>query len=535
MRDLLNKLDTVSENNISEFRVDAGRPHDFYRHDNYYGNPRMWGMNPLTGMLFTAAEIAALSNRGVTPQMVQQMPPQQMAQVVQAAPTTNTPIMPSSTTTTTGPAVPVGQPIAGATKYYNPNGDGTFQDHPYTQSGDTAGSPVDTTKADTDNAAKIARFKELLVKAGVGDSSAEKTDYSLAGDKANNGLGMKIKEGFARDPLLEKLRLIDSGHKFNEGLTPEESKELDKLYGDLSVTGKNDPKLAPLFAQYNKVPSVSAADPATPNTAADPVDTTKPQQWAPGVLHVGMGMPPASPDPKVMELQKKLGITPADGRFGPGTEKAVKAKQTEIGAKPDGAWGPESQAKFAAKGGTAPSPSATPGAAGGASAIPADASKKEPYWVNGTRYEWNMSGGGRGQAATGKWKVTATPQDALQWNSTRYRSMNKFTGPDSAYGKTATPDATGTTATKPSATPGDDSWDDKNATKVPPMNLDKKPMSAQQRLAQQNVERAKAKAAQLAAAGQDSGTFKQGQLQPNESVEFSFADQLIESFGYQPK
>ena len=47
--------------------------------------------------------------------------------------------------------------------------------------------------------------------------------------------------------------------------------------------------------------------------------------------------------------------------------------------------------------------------------------------------------------------------------------------------------------------------------------------------------RAKAKADQLAAAGQDSGTFKQGQLQPNESVEFSFADQLIESFGYQPK
>jgi len=398
MRDLLNKLDTVSESNISEFRVDAGRPHDFYRHDNYYGNPRMWrpewreprmwGINPLTGLLFTAAEIAALSNQGVTPMMIQQMPPQQVAQVVQAAPPAGAPPMPSSAPVTSGPAVPVGQPTTGATKYYNPNGDGTFQDHPYTQSGGTAGDPVDTTKDDADKAAKISRFKELLAKAGVSDKptgldSVDKPfnpDYSLTGGKSTGGIGIKESSinGFARDPLLEKLRLIESGHKFNEGLTPEESKELDKLYGDLSVTGKNDPKLAPLFAQYNKVPSASAADPTTPNTAADPADTTKPQQWAPGVLHVG------STGPEVIALQKQLGIN-ADGKFGPATKEAVMAMQKKLGVTVDGAWGPKSKAAFAAKGGTAPSPS--------------DTTKGDGKWT-GSAKDWGSAiGGGLGTAA----------------------------------------------------------------------------------------------------------------------------------------
>ena len=77
------------------------------------------------------------------------------------------------------------------------------------------------------------------------------------------------------------------------------------------------------------------------------------------------------------------------------------------------------------KAGQAASPSA-----GG---VPPDADKKQPYWVNGTRYEYKMSGGGRGRPAIGKWEVTATPQDKLQWNATRGRSMNKYTGPDDGF------------------------------------------------------------------------------------------------------
>ncbi len=74
--------------------------------------------------------------------------------------------------------------------------------------------------------------------------------------------------------------------------------------------------------------------------------------------------------------------------------------------------------------GQAASPSA---AGGGSSKIPSSADKTQPYWVDGTRYEWKQRRSG------GMWEVTATPQDKLQWNSTRGRSMNKYTGPDDGF------------------------------------------------------------------------------------------------------
>ena len=75
----------------------------------------------------------------------------------------------------------------------------------------------------------------------------------------------------------------------------------------------------------------------------------------------------------------------------------------------------------------------------GVGAIPADANKAEPYWVNGTRYEWKTNRGGGG------WQATAQPGDKLQWNSTRNRSSSNFTGPDSQYGKQPTAESTGFT------------------------------------------------------------------------------------------
>ncbi len=47
----------------------------------------------------------------------------------------------------------------------------------------------------------------------------------------------------------------------------------------------------------------------------------------------------------VKKLQEKLGID-ADGKFGPGTEKAVKAYQEENGLKADGIVGPNTLAKL---------------------------------------------------------------------------------------------------------------------------------------------------------------------------------------------
>ena len=55
-------------------------------------------------------------------------------------------------------------------------------------------------------------------------------------------------------------------------------------------------------------------------------------------LRKGMGAPPAPPHPDVILLQQKLGIT-ADGWFGGGTEKAVRAYQKRKGLTVDGEVG----------------------------------------------------------------------------------------------------------------------------------------------------------------------------------------------------
>ncbi len=57
-----------------------------------------------------------------------------------------------------------------------------------------------------------------------------------------------------------------------------------------------------------------------------------------GILRRGMS------GPDVVELQRALGLDPADGAFGPKTEAAVKAFQSERGLEPDGLVGPNTRA-----------------------------------------------------------------------------------------------------------------------------------------------------------------------------------------------
>jgi hypothetical protein len=59
------------------------------------------------------------------------------------------------------------------------------------------------------------------------------------------------------------------------------------------------------------------------------------------LLKFGDGMKPQKPQPDVMLLQKKLGIVPADGRFGNVTKAAVRKYQGANGLKVDGIVGPE--------------------------------------------------------------------------------------------------------------------------------------------------------------------------------------------------
>lgn len=195
-------------------------------------------------------------------------------------------------------------------------------------------------------------------------------------------------------------------------------------------------------------PAVVGGPIATPQVTATPLPAAAPatpakKQWAPGVL--GMG----STGKEVTDLQTRLGV-PATGTFDQKTKDAVVALQTKLGIKADGAYGPQTKAADV-KATPAPAPAATdkrPVDATGKPikndqmVVPATADKKEPYWVNGTRYEYKMKGGGRGTAPTGNWEVTAEPGEKLQWNSTRNRSSSNYTGPDSQYGKTPEPATT---------------------------------------------------------------------------------------------
>ena len=86
-------------------------------------------------------------------------------------------------------------------------------------------------------------------------------------------------------------------------------------------------------------PTKTAA--ATQATQPAPVATqpAAPKQWSKGVL--GMG----SQGPEVEALQKRLGLDPADGKFGPATRQAVIDLQKKLGVTPaDGAYGPQTKA-----------------------------------------------------------------------------------------------------------------------------------------------------------------------------------------------
>lgn len=93
-----------------------------------------------------------------------------------------------------------------------------------------------------------------------------------------------------------------------------------------------------------------AASPRTPprvapiptaTTHRTPTGTVQSKSWLEmPTLRRGAGMKPRPPNPNVKVLQARLSIT-ADGRFGPGTERAVKAFQGSKRLVQDGIVGPK--------------------------------------------------------------------------------------------------------------------------------------------------------------------------------------------------
>lgn len=218
------------------------------------------------------------------------------------------------------------------------------------------------------------------------------------------------------------------------GINPETGEKYDSV--------ANAPLQLPPGAAPEPGMTVAGGNPAGGGQAAQPAKT------------------PAASDPKVKALQDKLiaagAKIKADGIMGPATQAAMKqfpqavsgnlplppgVKPSTAGAGRGGQGGPtaaelaQAQSKPAAGAKPAAGGQAAQPAAGGASQVPPTADKSKPYWVGGTRYEYKQGRGG------GSWQVTATPQDKLQWNSTRARSMSGYTGADDQYkpgGATAT-------------------------------------------------------------------------------------------------
>jgi len=338
--------------------------------------------------------------------------------------------------------------------------------------------------ADADKAAKVKRFTELLTKAGVitappaaptpGNTDVSKgaVDYNLAPQTAT-GPGIKlppaapVKESITFKSSIGKL-LLESGALTDiveaaaTSLSKEEYSELSKLYGDLSVTYKDDATLAPLFTAYNKVPPTWSSAPTTTPTATDPKKKTM-----------------APVDPGTKELQKWLiskgydvGPTKDDGRWGPNTQKAIDA-WTAKGLKPgnpeweefnalankakDTDWTrqwwqkthPEDRPKAPATGKPAPASPAQVGsdqkAAPTSTGNPnldvlntvKDPKQGQEHWVNGSRFIYRSSGFNpqTGQPNPGNgWYKNLDPNDKLIGSSGKYPNQTmvrvKYTGPD---------------------------------------------------------------------------------------------------------
>ena len=300
-------------------------------------------------------------------------------------------------------------------------------------------------------AAKIARLKELIRK-----------QPGLAQAPAGTGADTRMTGPATAESILNKLRALEESF-----LAEDDRAEVDQLWSEIqkgledgTVSGNMAKEVDTLSAEVLKYQQ------SNPSKDAKPVTTT-PDIKKPAGGGVGRKNPGTMAFQNWLNSKgKKVAV---DGMYGDETQTAAHDPAirkdpafmdmlgvgTAYNVKPgqgpgtmslgDPGWlaamkkhGYDPKTGNPIAGSTATKPStATSGAAGGASAVPADANRKEPYWVNGTRYEATPRGG---------WEVTATPQDALQWNSTRARSMSKYTGPDSAYGKT---DATDTTAAKP--------------------------------------------------------------------------------------
>ena len=378
-------------------------------------------------------------------------------------------------------AIPVADP---ATNAIGVTPQTTVPNSPAAQSGKPAPAAADPEKEK-----KVARFKELLTKSGMltatpAASTEFKPNYSLAPATATQpGIRLPaVKESVTFKSSIGRMLLESFDIGLEEAaatqLSPEEYKELAKLYGDLSVTYKDDPALSTLFAAYDKVkPSWSSDSPAA--------DTALPQGTNLGIAQMqkelkaqGANLGTFGPNKdgvdgkmgkftkdaiaKYPDIAKKYGFG-ADGKATQPAASSDPATQTANGIdpttgqnvsikNPDGSTtNPETGVVIPpTKTATAPKTgkvdqsgkpalaSSQPAASTGnpnldvLNKIPNPKPNQE-HWVNGQRFQYRSAGFDprTGQPRPGNgWYKNLDPSDKLQWNANRVLSSNKYTGPD---------------------------------------------------------------------------------------------------------
>jgi hypothetical protein len=211
---------------------------------------------------------------------------------------------------------------------------------------------------------------------------------------------------FYKDPLLEKLRLIEA-RTLAEALSDDEFAELQKLRAELG----DDAESAKLHSEVDAVVKARAAELEKP--ADTPTDNKPTVAW------------PTTPD-EIAAFQAAHPPLVVDKKIGQKTMAALIA----AGATPPPGFKPVgNKAKPTGKpSGEAPQP--TPGEPNTMSrtGTPPELAKIDPrvnneYWVNGTRYKFTGIGN------NGTWAPNFQSTDMFGSPANRKLSREKYTGP----------------------------------------------------------------------------------------------------------
>ena len=275
---------------------------------------------------------------------------------------------------------------------------------------------------------------------------------------------------FYKDPLLEKLRLIES-RILSEALSDDEFVELQRLRAELA----DDPEASKLHSEVDAVVKARAAELEKPSVTTDPnkppVDPNKKKpgyKINPGTrayqnwlnlqgVKVGidgkLGPETQGAGQKLIALNKEFGSggkrsNEFSDMQGVGTAVNVRPQKTDDGKM---MW-IGSQGYLAAMqkygydpktgdpiGGANKPQAAQPTPGSPAAGIPPELATAVPspkdgdeYWVNGTRYAFKGMGGGRAYTKP-TWRINHKPGDMAFKADTDWAAKNKFTGtPDQA-------------------------------------------------------------------------------------------------------